>query len=344
MARIVDRIRRVVGDERWDTVRRIVDWAKQSYILIIVVGIIVGLQLAPPVSDIATDPVSGSVAVVPLEGGIGGSNAASVVQRLHEARNDPSVDAVVLSVNSGGGSAAASEEIYLEVAKTAEQMPVVVSVNGVALSGAYYAAVGGDEIFVKPASIVGSVGVFFIAPSSLGPIERVITSGPNKLSGADQREWFYKTESIKRAFVGAVVEQRSDQLELAPTEVAYAKIYTGSEAIENGMADHVGGTQAAIDRAADLAGLQRYDVKIVGYTGTVSFISRVAYASSMVDQKQMISPAYFVDPPDHETAPNVVMMPASAVRVGLEDSNATAVTADINQTIGATEVTQNASA
>lgn len=342
MARIVDRIRRLVGAERIATVRRVLRWAARSYIVIIVLGIVVGLQIAPPVTDVATDPVSGTVAVVALEGGIGGSNAASVVSRLTQARNDPSVDAIVLRINSGGGGAAASEEIYLEVARTAEEMPVVASVSGGALSGAYYAAAGADEIFVKPASLVGSIGVFFIAPSSIGPIEQVITSGPNKLTGADQRDWYYKTESIKRAFVGTVAEERSDALELSSAEVAYAKIYTGGEAVDNGLADRIGGTRDAIERAGELAGLQRYDVKLQGYTGSVSYVTRVAYTASSVEGKQMMSPAQFVDPPDQAAAPNVVMLPPSAVRVGLEASNATAVAPEIAPANTSGEVTQNA--
>lgn len=344
MARTRDRIRRVVGAERAATLRRITRRASQSYIIIIVIGIIVGLLIAPPVSDIVTEPVSGTVAVVPLEGSIGGSNAASVVERLNEARTDSSVDAVVVSINSGGGGAAASEEIYLAMANTAEEKPVVVSVNGGALSGAYYAAVAADEIYVKPASLVGSIGVIFIAPTPLGPIDQVITTGPNKLTGADQREWFYKTESIQRAFVGAVAEQRSEDLELSEAELGYAKIYTGGEAVDNGLADHIGGTDAAIQRAASLAGLQRYDVKLSGYSGTVTFITRVSYAASPVEQKEMMSPAEFLDPPDRETAPNVVMLPPFAVRVGIEDSNMTAVVPNPAPNDESIEVTGNASA
>lgn len=346
MARIGDQARGTIGTDRLATVRKIGRWLTRSYIVMIILGIIVGLQIAPVALDVGTDPVTGTVAVVPLAGGINGANSASVAARLKQARNDPNIDAVVLRVNSGGGGAAASEEIYLEVAKTAEQMPVVASVGSFTGSGAYYSAVPSDHIFAKPASLVGNIGVIFTLPQELDPIEGIVATGPNKLTGADQRSWYYKTESLKQAFVGAVVEQRGEALELSPEEVAYGELYTGGEAVQNGLADEIGGLDAAITKAAEMADLQRWNTRVLGYDGTVTFLTRTTYISADVEDKELISPAAFVVPPEDAAAPNVLMLPRSIVRAGLEDAKTEgrSGTAVIPEPTRPMEVTANESA
>jgi protease-4 len=136
-------------------------------------------------------------------------------------------------------------------------MPVVASVKSTGASGAYYAMLPARDIYVTPASIVGSVGVRGGAPGPSLPGE--IKSGPDKASAtADQRR--AQIETLQRAFVGSVMKHRSDDLELSRTEVAHAKVYTGARAVDNGMADRVGSTPEAIEQAASAAGLEDYDV------------------------------------------------------------------------------------
>ena len=333
MTRIGRWYRAVATEERRERARDLVRRASRSYIVIVLVGVVIGLQVAPVVGELAADPVTGSVAVVSLSGGINGGNAASVAQRLREARQDPSVKAVVLRVNSGGGGAAASETIYLAVKRTAAQMPVVTSVDSIAASGAYYSAAPSDEIFVKPSSLVGSVGVFFVAPSPVPPIDELMFTGPNKLTGADHREWFYKMESVRRAFNRAVREGRGDRLELTAQELAYAKLYTGGEAVDNGMADRIGGVEDAIRRAAQLAGLARWRVEALGYAGPVTFVTRTAYVGSSAEEKVLVHPRHFIVGPQEATGPNIVMLPPSVVRAavapqaGLNATRATEVNA-----------------
>lgn len=323
---------RVVTEARRERARRLLRSASRSYIVIVLVGIVIGLQIAPAVADFATQPVSGSVAVVTLSGGINGNNAASVANRLREARQDPSVAAVVLHVNSPGGGAAASEELYLAVKRTAQRKPVVTSVDSMAASGAYYAAAASDEVFVKPASLVGSVGVYFTAPAPVPPLDQLITTGPNKLTGADQREWYYKTEAIRRAFSGAVIEGRGDRLELSAEELAYAKLYTGAEAVDNGLADRIGGLEDAVRRAAQLANLGRWSVQTLGYSGSVTFVTRTNYVAATAEQKELVHPEYFIAAPEAAVGPTFVMLPPSVVRSAVAGSphNVTAVAPEVS--------------
>ena len=228
----------------------------QSYALVVAAAVLLSAVLAPVAYDRATAS-DGTVAVVSIEGFISSNSVSSVQEDLREARENESIDAVVLNVDSPGGSAAASEQLYLSVQRTAAVMPVVASVKSTGASGAYYAMLPARDIYVTPASIVGSVGVRGGAPGPSLPGE--IKSGPDKASAtADQRR--AQLETLQRAFVGSVMKHRSDDLELSRTEVAHAKVYTGARAVDNGMADRVGSTPEAIEQAAEAAGLEEYDV------------------------------------------------------------------------------------
>jgi protease-4 len=270
-------------DLSWDGVLR-------SYVTYLVVGLLVGAAVAPMAMSAADEPEP-TVAVIPLEGSISGGSAADTIERLREARANESIQAVVLVINSGGGAASASEELYLQVKRTANQMPVVTAVEGVAASGAYYAALPSDRIYVKPSSIVGSVGVLATAPTDFEPNDVIGATGPNKLSGYDQREFKYSLERLQEAFLGAVIANRGDQLSISESEVAQARVWVGAEAITNGLADSVGGTEAAIRYAASEADLDNYRSTQLetGTTGT-AFLSQAAYLASDDPRKRLVSP------------------------------------------------------
>jgi len=228
----------------------------QSYALAVAAAILVSAVLAPVAYERASAP-DGRVAVITVEGTISSSTVVPIQEDLREARENESIDAVVLDVDSPGGGAAASEQLYLSVQRTAEEMPVVASVKSSGASGAYYAMLPARDIYVTPASLVGSVGVRGAAPGPSLPGE--IASGPDKASStADRRR--AQIETLKNAFVGSVMRHRGDDLELTREEVAHAKVYTGARAVENGMADEIGSTQDAIQRAADAADLEDYEV------------------------------------------------------------------------------------
>jgi protease-4 len=286
----------------------LVRWATQSLVVVVVLAVIVGLTIAVPATQVLA--TEGTVAVIPLEGSIDGESAAAFSLALEQARADPDIDAVVLLVNSPGGTASASETLYLEVSKTATEIPVVTSVDSLAASGAYYAAVGSDRIYAKPASLVGSVGVLFVPPPEFEPTNQIVTTGPSKLAGASERGWLYKTESLKLAFVGAVVEGRGDALVIPPEEVATAELFTGAEAVENGMADELGGTRDAIEYAADQAGLSSYNVTVLRPDGDVRFLTRSAYLASDAPNKTLIEPSYFIGEVGTEPFPNYLYLPA----------------------------------
>ncbi len=283
--------------------------ASRSYVLFVAIGLVVGLTLAP-VAFQATSS-DGTVAVVPLSGGITGGTSASVGSMLEQARENPDIEAVVIVSNSGGGSASASEELYLEAKRTSEQMPVVAYVDSAALSGAYYTVAPADTIYAKPASLVGSVGTLANAPTQVEPNTIIATTGSNKLSGGDDREFYTILETLSNSFYNAVEDGRGDRLDISRSELAEAKLYSGAQAVENGLADRIGDRRSAVRAAADEAGLDDYDVKILRPDREALFLSRNSYLASSAPEKRMVSSDYFFAPDD--TAPTFLMLPASYV-------------------------------
>ncbi|WP_248895962.1 S49 family peptidase [Haloplanus halobius] len=296
--------------------RALLSWIARSYVLFVAIGVVVGLALAPVAWNATSS--DGTVAVVPVAGTIDGGTAAGVSSMLQQARNDPDVKAVVLLVNSGGGGAAASEELYLQTRRTAAEMPLVTSVDASAASGAYYTIAPSDHIYAKPASTVGSVGVLATTPQQLEPTALVATTGPNKLTGGDEREFNYIVESLGNAFINAVYEQRDDRLDLSRSEVEQARIYSGTQAVRNGMVDSIGGRQAAVERAAAEADLDRYDVRVMRPDGTVRFLSRSNYIASTAPDKEMVSATYLYG--ENTTEPVFMMVPASYLDAPRNDS------------------------
>jgi protease-4 len=296
-----------------------------SYALFAVVGVVVGLVLAPIAFGVGAPAPDGTVAVIPLDGTIDGNSSSDVVDMLERARSDPDVEAIVLVSNSGGGAATASETLYLEVERTAAEKPFVASVDATAASGAYYAIAPSDYVYAKPSSVVGSVGVLATVPRSLEPNEVVATSGPNKLAGADEREFYAILETNRRAFVGAVFSHRGENLSLSRTELSEARVYSGARAAQLGLVDEVGGRTAAVRKAARMADLSSYRVREMRPAGESRFLSRNNYLASSAppSQKRMVGARYLLGNRSEwgTGPPTMLMVPASYVASGGETAD-----------------------
>lgn len=288
----------------WSLVRR----GLLSYKFYVVLGIVLGLTVAPIAWTAGSSP-DGTIAVVPVEGTITGNSAETYATAMRQARENPNVDAVVLVVNSGGGSAAASEEMYLETKRTAREMPVVAAVDAGALSGAYYTIAPADYIYTKPAGLLGSIGVLATLPQDVEPNDVVATTGPDKLTGADQRRFFAIIDSFQNAFLGAVMEQRGENLTVDRAQLAQAGIYGGSQAVDNGLADRVGAREDAVRHAARMAALDDYRIRVF-HPDETRFVSRNNYLASSAPNKTMMPATELVG---DESSPVVLMVPRSYV-------------------------------
>jgi len=233
--------------------------ALRSYTVLAIVALLVGATVAAPFAAGVVSSEPDRIAVVSIDETITGATAQDTISRLRQLRTDGSVKAVVLRISSPGGSAAASEQLYLAVNRLADEKPVVTSVGQYAASGAYYTAAPSEEIYVTPASIVGHVGVIGTAPSD--GLSAQSTTGADKAHrGMTRDQYFAALESMKRAFVGAVMTERGDRLNVSRATVAEASAYHGGRAIQTGYADEIGGLESAIAGAAEAAGLSNYQV------------------------------------------------------------------------------------
>ena len=239
------------------------------YVVVVVVAVLIATVLAPVVFNATAgsgDSDESSVAVITLRGGTSDANVAAISEDLREARNNDSIEAVVMRIDSPGGGVTSSEEFYLAMNRTAAEMPVVTYVEGYAASGGYFGIVPSDHIYVKPSSLVGSIGVVATLPSTLeaqnAQVRNALRTGPDKqlqtIDGVREQ-----LELLQNAFVGTVMTHRGDELELSREEVSNAATYRGTEAVENGFADDIGTLESAIAHAAEEAeGIEgdEYDV------------------------------------------------------------------------------------
>lgn len=240
--------------------RRVKTLATSYTVLVVVAAVAGGVAVPALQTTLAETEQPDRVAVVTLDSlSITGQSAAETARTLRELRENDTVEAVVLRVASPGGSIAGSEAQYRAVRQLAETKPVVASVRGYAASGGYYTILPADRIFAQPGSIVGSVGVLSTVPENKR-LPAQWQSAPDKgtLGPADAAR--ARAQTWKRSFVGTVMDERGEALELSRTEVARAKVYAGNRAVELGVADEIGGLESAIADAAERAGTEEYRV------------------------------------------------------------------------------------
>lgn len=212
-------------------------------------------------------PSSAHIAVIPIEGPI--LNSDEAVRNLLDFRNDPSVKAVVLRVDSPGGGVGPSQEIFAEVEKTVAVKPVVVSMGSVAASGGYYVSAPANRILANPGTLTGSIGVimeFTNIEDLLGKVglhNEVIKSGELKDIGSPVRPMTSKDRAVLQALIDDVHQQfvasvakgrKMDPGKVA--ELADGRIYTGRQAKEYGLVDEIGTLQDAIRVAGQLGGIE----------------------------------------------------------------------------------------
>jgi protease IV len=240
-----------------------------------------------PKSTIAVVTVAGPI--VSGRGGsrlpFGSSNAGAdtIGAGLREAAHDDSVSAIVLRVDSPGGSVTASENIWREVKKARERgKPVVASMGAVAASGGYYVSMGADAIVANPGTITGSIGVLTGKLIARDLKERLGVGSDAVRTNANADAWSVnapftpeqhaqveaEADLFYNDFVQRVAQGRHLSVE-AVQAVARGRIWTGADALDHGLVDELGGLRAAVRRAKVLAGLDEdAKVRLVGYPGS----------------------------------------------------------------------------
>jgi protease-4 len=221
------------------------------------------------------------VAIIFAEGDIvDGDDNGNVIssvrlsETIREARLNDKIKAVVLRVNSPGGSALASDVILREVKLTAKEKPIVVSMGNLAASGGYYISCAADYIYASPMTITGSIGVFGVIPNfqhffnnKLGITFDNVTTNKNsdfisamKPLTEFQREMIQKeVDDIYLTFTNHVAEGRGMDLAVVD-EHGQGRVWSGKDALGLGLVDELGGLNKAIAKAAELAELEEYRI------------------------------------------------------------------------------------
>ncbi|MBI3835116.1 MAG: signal peptide peptidase SppA [Planctomycetes bacterium] len=280
------------------------------------------MQLLNPQPKVYTQP---SVAIVYVDGAIetgsaqpspfGGQEGAfstTIRKALDKAADDDSVKAVVMRVDSPGGSALASEIILNASKRVAAKKPLIVSMGDVAGSGGYYVTCAAQTVFADATTITASIGVItgkvittgmwdklgiHWEPNQRGKMAAMLSSS-SKFSDAERAKMRQYMEYVYGVFRNHVTEARGKKLTKPLDEMAGGRVYIGSQALELGLVDKIGGLDDAVKFAAQQAGLGEYDIRVIPEPQSIFdiFASHKKGDDEAVDERINIRSAFMQSP------------------------------------------------
>ncbi len=221
------------------------------------------------------------------------AGSETIAGRLREAAEDDAVDAVILRVDSPGGSATASDVIWQAAEAVRARKPLIVSMSGYAASGGYYICCGADSIFALPGTLTGSIGVFAGKADlsglydKLGVNREFVTRGENALMFADEHGFTpaqrQRLETVLGSFYDRFVAKVAggrDLPDAAVREVAQGRVWTGDQAVPRGLVDGTGGLLRAVTAAKRMLGVpEGQRVALTTRERQLSFLERVLLKS-----------------------------------------------------------------
>jgi protease-4 len=314
-------IRVIVEQPRGSWIGRLIRWGVSILLLLAVLGMIYGesdslKEEHHSLSETATK----KIAIIKIEGTIMGSEGY-VKDQIEKVRDDKDVKAVVIRIDSPGGTVTGSDYIYhhLKQLATKKQIPLVVSMGGIAASGGYYVAMaaGGSEkaIYAEPTTWTGSIGVIiphydFTKLMHEWDIEDdSIASHPLKMMGSPTRDLPepYKEEEAKilkglvdssfEGFKEIVLASRPGlRADQAKQDIVFTgRIFTAKQAQENLLVDQLGFIEDAIDRALELANLDRESTRVVEYKKPVGALDVLLFGSQSQGHARQLDLAALAD-------------------------------------------------
>jgi len=271
---------------------------RRRFVLVLLVGLLIpgctfNFPLFPGPGPLQESQVSGTgkakVLLIEISGVISSQDGdgivptpsllASVKEQLTRATQDESVKAVVLRINTPGGTVTASDIIHheLKAFKAARKIPIVASIMDVGASGGYYIAAAADTVLAHPSSVTGSIGVIMLTVNARGLMEKVgleataVTSGPRKDMGSPFRTMTTEERAIFQGLIDSfyqrfltVVQEGRPHLQMDQIKkLADGRIYTGEQAKASGLVDEIGYLEDAVELAKKKAGLT--EARVVTY-------------------------------------------------------------------------------
>ena len=267
------------------------------------------VSLSTYAAQVRASTSSNRIAVVHINGNImagssdggglvpSGTMAGSdtIVKAIRTARERRGVQAMIVRIDSPGGLAPAADAMLREVEITAESMPVIISMGDVAASGGYWIATGGEHIVAESTTLTGSIGVFSMFFDISAPLEErlglsfdTVQSGPSADMFSGYRTWTQaERASLERftdltydAFLQKVAEARGMTKDEVHT-IARGRVWTGTDAVDIGLVDELGGLDVAVQRAVEAADMDPEDFQLVSYPGTPTFFEQLGMTSAV---------------------------------------------------------------
>lgn len=256
-----------------------------------------GVELSCPPKIVMMD-LSGVISAQESRGLLDESPSllARIKEELTLAGDDPTVQALVLRINSPGGTVAASDVLYHEIRRFKEKkkIPVIASIMEVGASGGYYVAMAADQVVAHPSSVTGSLGVIMLTLNAQGLLEKIgvestaITSGPRKDMGSpfrrltdEERAIFQKViDGFYERFLGVIKEGRPRLSAEDIRKLADGRIYSGDQAKTLGLVDGVGYLEDAVSLAKQQAGVNQ--ARLVRYRRPGEYRPNIYALSSAV--------------------------------------------------------------
>ena len=280
-------------------------------------------------NEIAVIVADGDILPGKARNGVIGSD--TFAEELRKARNNDRVKAIVLRINSPGGSALASDIMWREISLTTKVKPVIASMSDYAASGGYYLAMGCDSIVAQPSTITGSIGVFsvlFDVSSFLdhkmgitfdevktGEVGELVTI-TRPLTEVEKAVWQKKTEEIYNSFTTKAAAGRNlpiDELR----KVASGRVWTGAQAKERGLVDVLGNFEDAVKIAARKAGVEE-DYRIRYYPKQKTFIEQWLTEAEDYTTTRLLKGELGDRYPDYERLKNLKNFQGSQMRLPFE--------------------------
>jgi len=265
----------------------------------IIVGLFILLCLMPVIMSCSA--IGNKIAIIPLDGVIQPASGATlfsgsaitpdlVRKDLQKVKDDVTVKAIVIQINSPGGDVSACEEIAYEMSKV--KKPIVISMRSIAASGGYYISAKASKIVALQSTLTGSIGVISEIPNLSGLMDKIgvkmeiIKSGKYKdmysgfaeLTPEEKSIMQKTTDQMYQQFIDVVADGRHMSRERV-IELATGQTYTGLEAKQLGLIDELGGIQTAIDQAAQLANIQNPVIEYI-YPESPSLLSMLLNGNS----------------------------------------------------------------
>ncbi|MFN0135887.1 MAG: signal peptide peptidase SppA [Phycisphaerae bacterium] len=270
-------------------------------------------------------------------GGEGSAGSTTLRAAFRAAEEDDNIKAVVIRVDSPGGSALASDIIWNAAAKCAKKKPLIVSMGGVAGSGGYYVAIPGETIFAEESTITGSIGVVGgkmvlagLFNEKLGITTTPFARGKNSGLMSSMRPW-NDTERAKiteymndtyASFKGRITASRGAKIKGDLENLAGGRVYTGRQALERGLVDKMGGLQDALNYAADKSGAGKdFEVHTLPKPKGFNDIMAEMFGKPTADEYEVATPDYrrhiamqFIEPLVQELAPGAARRVLAGLR------------------------------